>query len=58
MDPSDWLERQEDELYKEYEAGHMTRAEFDKAMRELHSEYRDMANDAAAEAAERERERW
>jgi len=52
------MEREEDQLTKDLNEGLITQQQYSEAMRELHREYINAANDAAMEAAERERDNW
>ncbi len=58
MDPQTAMEREEDALVNDLNEGRIDRAEYNKLMRALHQEYRDMAREAAHEAYEREMDRW
>lgn len=58
LHPSTILERQMDRLHKEYEAGNISREDYDQEMQELEREYNEMAREAECEAAERERANW
>ena len=52
------LDREEDAIAKAYEDGEITLAEYNEEMRTLRREYQWMAEEAAAEAYDREMERW
>lgn len=52
------LEREEEALEDDLAAGRITQAEFNKELRELHRDYRAMAEDAAHEAYMQELDRW
>jgi hypothetical protein len=56
--PDRFLEQEEDRLTEELNNGLISDAEYNKAMRELHAEYREMALGAAQDAYEREMDRW
>jgi predicted RNA-binding protein associated with RNAse of E/G family len=58
FDPENWLAKEEDELTRQVNEGIISQATYQKAMREIHAEYRAMAQDAAQEAYDREMERW
>jgi hypothetical protein len=52
------FEREEEFLIEELNAGRMTRAEFDKQMRELARDYRQAAQEAAQDAYDEEMGNW
>ena len=52
------LEREEQYLVDEFNAGRITNSEFNKQMRELQREYQAMANEAAERAYDEEMARW
>lgn len=56
--PQTQLEREEDSLTDDLNAGRIDRAEYNEQMRAIHREYRDMAEDAARDAYEAEMSRW
>lgn len=55
---ANWFEKEEDALVAEYNAGTITRSDFDKAMSELRRELQAQAEDAAREAYDREMGNW
>ena len=56
--PERFLEEEEDRLTEEVSNGLISQSEYNKAMRELHQEYREMVREAAQDAYEREMSRW
>lgn len=46
----DWMERAEDELVDQVNSGQIDQATFDRAMRDLHQEAREHAQEAADHA--------
>ncbi len=52
------LEREEAALTDDYNAGRLTREEYNKYMRELQRDYQAQAEEAAQEAYEAEMSRW
>lgn len=55
---SNWYDREEAELYASHERGEIDSKTLSKLLRELAREYRDAADEAAENAANRERENW
>jgi hypothetical protein len=52
------MEREEDQLLKDLNEGRISQQAYNAAMRDLHREYNDAANDAAKDAYDRERDQW
>lgn len=52
------FDRAEDAIDAEYEAGRMSRADYDHEMRELGRDYQAAAEEAAQDAYDRERSEW
>ncbi len=52
------MQREEEELERQLEAGEISNQEFTKAMNELQRDYRDMARESAEQAYDQELERW
>ena len=52
------MEHEEDQLVKDLNEGRITQQQYREAMRDLHREYNDAANDAAQQAYDRERDNW
>lgn len=55
---SDWFEREEEALYRDFELGRITREQLNMELRELRRGYRESAEDAARDAYDREMDRW
>ena len=58
MDPDRWLERQERELDEQLQSGSISRTDYDREMRLVQQEYREMARESAQNAYDRELDRW
>jgi hypothetical protein len=58
MGPSTQMEREEESLCEDYNNGSITLSEYNRAVNDLHREYRAQAEEAAQEAYERELDRW
>ncbi len=58
MTMHDEFEREEDALCTEYNEGRITLAEYNKQMRDLQSEYRAQAQEAAQGAYDDEMGKW
>lgn len=54
----DQYDREEEALWRDYEAGRITRKEYDKEMRLLQENYREAARESAQRAYDDEMERW
>lgn len=52
------LEREEKSIEDDYAAGHITTAEYNRQLRELHRDYQACAEEAAEEAYRYEMDRW
>jgi hypothetical protein len=52
------LEREEEQLGKEYALGRISQREYNEAMRELHRDYAESARESASDAYERELDNW
>lgn len=52
------IEREENQLQRDYDAGLISREQLNKGMRELQREYRDAAHEAAQDAHDQELQRW
>lgn len=55
---SGWYDREEAAIHDAHARGEISNAEMWKQLRDLQREYRDAADEAAQDAADRERERW
>lgn len=58
MSHEDALEREEQILHDEYERGELSRPQYNKAMADLHRQYRAEAQEAAQDAYNREMDNW
>lgn len=58
MGPTTQIEREEEALCEDYNNGLISLSEYNKAVNNLHRDYRDQAADSAREAYERELDRW
>ena len=52
------LDREEDAIVEAFDNGEITYSEMTAELRDLRNAYMDMAEEAAAEAYDREMERW
>lgn len=52
------FDREEQQLSDDYNAGLITREEYNRRMRELQRDYRDAAAEAAEQAYDREMSNW